>query len=60
MDAAARLTGYVEVWWQAVDDFTTLLEALSADAWATQSAARMARQFQVLRPLCFINRSIAH
>ena len=30
-----RLVGYVEVWWQAVDDFTTLLEQLPADAWAT-------------------------
>jgi uncharacterized protein (TIGR03083 family) len=32
---AARLAGYVEVWWQAVDDFTTLLEDLPADAWST-------------------------
>ena len=28
-----RLAGYVEVWWQAVDDFTQLLEELSADDW---------------------------
>jgi uncharacterized protein (TIGR03083 family) len=28
-----RLAGYVEVWWQAVDDFTRLLEELSDDDW---------------------------
>ncbi|MFC5179450.1 maleylpyruvate isomerase family mycothiol-dependent enzyme [Nocardioides taihuensis] len=30
---AARLAGYVEVWWQAVDDFTRLLEELSDEDW---------------------------
>ena len=35
MDAVAGLTGYVEVWWQAIDDFTTLLEQLPAEAWST-------------------------
>jgi uncharacterized protein (TIGR03083 family) len=32
---AARLSGYVEVWWQAVNDFTDLLESIPADQWAT-------------------------
>ena len=31
----ARLRGYVEVWWQAVDDFIALLEELPAEQWAT-------------------------
>ncbi|MGI8644974.1 MAG: maleylpyruvate isomerase family mycothiol-dependent enzyme [Nocardioides sp.] len=30
-----RLAGYVEVWWQAVDDFTSLLEETPAAQWAT-------------------------
>lgn len=30
---ADRLRDYVEVWWQAVDDFTRLLEDLPEDAW---------------------------
>ena len=30
-----RLAGYVETWWQAVDDFTRLLEQLPAEEWAT-------------------------
>ena len=30
-DDQARLRGYVEVWWQAVDDFTALLEELPAE-----------------------------
>jgi uncharacterized protein (TIGR03083 family) len=30
-----RLAGYVEVWWQAIDDVTTLLEELPPDAWST-------------------------
>jgi len=32
---AERLTGYVEVWWQAIDDFTALLEQLPAEEWST-------------------------
>ncbi|MGZ5405212.1 MAG: maleylpyruvate isomerase family mycothiol-dependent enzyme [Nocardioides sp.] len=31
---AERLTGYVGVWWQAIDDFTTLLERLDESAWS--------------------------
>ncbi len=27
--------GYVDVWWQAVDDFTTLLEQIPAEQWST-------------------------
>ena len=34
-DDRARLSGYVEVWWQAVADFTALLEELPAEAWST-------------------------
>jgi hypothetical protein len=30
-----RLSGYVDVWWQAVDDFTGLLEQLPAEEWST-------------------------
>ena len=30
-----RLSGYVDVWWQAVDDFTALLEQLPAEEWST-------------------------
>ena len=30
-----RLSGYVDVWWQAVDDFTSLLEQLPAEEWST-------------------------
>jgi uncharacterized protein (TIGR03083 family) len=29
-----RLAGYVDVWWEAVDHFTTLLEDLSPEEWA--------------------------
>jgi uncharacterized protein (TIGR03083 family) len=29
-----RLAEYVEVWWRAIDDFTTLLEELPAEAWS--------------------------
>jgi len=29
-----RLSGYVDVWWQAVDDFTGLLEQLPAEEWS--------------------------
>jgi uncharacterized protein (TIGR03083 family) len=32
---ADRLAAYVEVWWQAIDDFTRLLEDLPAEAWST-------------------------
>lgn len=28
-----RLRGYVDVWWQAVDDFVNLLEEIPADQW---------------------------
>jgi uncharacterized protein (TIGR03083 family) len=35
MSDRERLAGYVEVWWQAVDDLTTLLEELPAEDWAT-------------------------
>jgi len=35
MSDSDRLTGYVEVWWQAIDDFTTLLEQLPAEDWST-------------------------
>ena len=34
MSDAERLAGYVEVWWQAVHDFTTLLEKLPEEAWS--------------------------
>ena len=30
-----RLREYVEVWWQAVDDFTTLLERVPEEQWGT-------------------------
>lgn len=30
-----RLAGYVDVWWQAIDDFTSLLEQIPAEQWAT-------------------------
>jgi uncharacterized protein (TIGR03083 family) len=30
-----RLRGYVEVWWQAIDDFTRVLEDVPVDAWQT-------------------------
>lgn len=29
------LSGYVDVWWEAVNDFTALLEKVPDDAWAT-------------------------
>jgi len=31
---AERLAGYVDVWWEAIDDFTRLLEKLPEDEWA--------------------------
>lgn len=30
-----RLAGYVDVWWQAINDFTGLLETVSAEEWST-------------------------
>ena len=30
-----RLAGYVDVWWQAVNDFTGLLEQIPAEQWST-------------------------
>jgi uncharacterized protein (TIGR03083 family) len=33
MSDEETLRGYVEVWWQAVDDFTLLLEGLSPEEW---------------------------
>ncbi|WP_426245616.1 maleylpyruvate isomerase family mycothiol-dependent enzyme [Nocardioides sp. LHG3406-4] len=32
-----RLRGYVDVWWQAVNDFTDLLEGLAADDWGRET-----------------------
>jgi len=32
---AERLSGYVDVWWRAVDDFTRLLESVPAAQWST-------------------------
>lgn len=29
-----RLSGYIDAWWQAIDDFTQLLEELDPDDWA--------------------------
>lgn len=34
MSDAERLATYVETWWQAIGDFTALLESLPEDAWA--------------------------
>lgn len=34
MDDQGRLTGYVDVWWRAIDDFTHLLESLADDQWS--------------------------
>ena len=34
-DDTSRLAGYVEVWWQACDDLTTLLETIPSDRWST-------------------------
>lgn len=33
--APEQLSGYVDVWWEAVNDFTALLEKVPADAWDT-------------------------
>jgi len=35
MSDQERLAGYVEVWWQAINDFTELLEKLSPEQWST-------------------------
>ncbi len=35
MSDEARLAGYVDVWWQAIDSFTGLLEEIPADQWST-------------------------
>lgn len=34
MSDAERLAAYVAVWWQAIDDFTGLLESLSEEDWS--------------------------
>lgn len=33
MSDAQRLAGYVEVWWQAIDDFTSFLEEVPEESW---------------------------
>ena len=35
MTDAERLSGYVDVWWRAVDDFTQLLESVPVAQWST-------------------------
>jgi uncharacterized protein (TIGR03083 family) len=35
MSDRERLAGYVDVWWEAVDDLTRLLESLSPEEWST-------------------------
>ncbi len=34
-DAPEQLSAYVDVWWEAVNDFTALLDKVPADAWRT-------------------------
>jgi uncharacterized protein (TIGR03083 family) len=34
MNDQERLRGYVDVWWQEIEDFTSLLEQLPTDAWS--------------------------
>jgi uncharacterized protein (TIGR03083 family) len=34
MSDRERLAGYVDVWWEAIDDFTRLLESLAPEEWA--------------------------
>src|SRR4051794_7646323 len=34
MSDQEELAGYVAVWWQAINDFTTLLEELPPEAWS--------------------------
>ena len=35
MDDQQLLAGYIDVWWSAIDDFTTLLEELTPEQWDT-------------------------
>lgn len=35
MSDQERLAGYVDVWWQAIDDFTSLLEEVTEEQWRT-------------------------
>lgn len=35
MSDQERLAGYVEVWWQAINDFLALLEEIPTEAWST-------------------------
>ncbi|CAN5441189.1 maleylpyruvate isomerase family mycothiol-dependent enzyme [soil metagenome] len=35
MSDQERLAGYVEVWWQAVNDFVAVLEQVPAESWST-------------------------
>jgi uncharacterized protein (TIGR03083 family) len=35
MSDRERLAGYVDVWWEAIDDFTHLLESLPPEQWST-------------------------
>lgn len=35
MNDQERLAGYVEVWWQAVEDFTALLDGVPDEQWST-------------------------
>ena len=35
MNDQERLAGYVDVWWQAIDDLTSLLERIPAEQWST-------------------------
>ncbi|MDO9494702.1 MAG: maleylpyruvate isomerase family mycothiol-dependent enzyme [Nocardioides sp.] len=35
MSDQERLAGYIDVWWEAVNDFTALLEQLTPEQWAT-------------------------
>lgn len=37
MDDREELAGYVEVWWQAINDFLELLESVPEDQWATST-----------------------
>src|SRR5687768_3706240 len=35
MSDEERLAGYIDVWWQAINDFTELLSELPAEEWST-------------------------
>jgi len=37
---AQRLSGYVDVWWRAVDDFTRVLEQVPPEQWSTPTDLR--------------------